>query len=164
MEDLGVEPLHLLLFREVNFMLLSIAFFTPTCEAEVFVWNRLCIHCSRTSWIELEQSCRTLATWTNGISRGFYYGRHVSNSDALLSWEVSEQFSCSAYVDTSRFRWSEIVVRIRSSSCWNLPGVCLCVRVRVCVCARVCMCVIVCICVCSCMSMSWEHHTKERTR
>ena len=35
MEDLAVEPLHLLVFREVNFMLLSIAFFTPTCEAEV---------------------------------------------------------------------------------------------------------------------------------
>ena len=35
MEDLGVKPLHLLVFREVNFMLLSIAFFKPTCEAEV---------------------------------------------------------------------------------------------------------------------------------
>ena len=35
MEDLGVEPLHLLVFREVNFMLLSSAFFTPACEAEV---------------------------------------------------------------------------------------------------------------------------------
>ena len=35
MEGLGVKPLHLLVFREVNFMLLSIAFFTPTCEAEV---------------------------------------------------------------------------------------------------------------------------------
>ena len=34
MGDLGVEPLHWLVFREVNFMLLSIAFFTPTCEAE----------------------------------------------------------------------------------------------------------------------------------
>ena len=47
------------------------------------VWSRLCIHCSSTSWIELEQSCWTLATWINGISRGFYYGRHVNNSDAL---------------------------------------------------------------------------------
>ena len=47
------------------------------------VWSRLCIHCSSTSWIELEQSCWTLATWINGISRGFYYGRRVNNSDAL---------------------------------------------------------------------------------
>ena len=35
MEGLGVKPLHLLVFREVNFLLLSIAFFKPTCEAEV---------------------------------------------------------------------------------------------------------------------------------
>ena len=35
MEDLGVKPLHLHVFLAVNFMLLSIAFFTPTCEAEV---------------------------------------------------------------------------------------------------------------------------------
>ena len=35
MEDWGVEPSQLLLCREVNFMFLSIAFFTPTCEAEV---------------------------------------------------------------------------------------------------------------------------------
>ena len=35
MEGLGVKPLHLLVFREVNFMLLSIAFFKSTCEAEV---------------------------------------------------------------------------------------------------------------------------------
>ena len=35
MEDLGVEPSQLLVCREVNFMLLSIAFFTPTCEADV---------------------------------------------------------------------------------------------------------------------------------
>ena len=34
-EDLGLEPSQLLVCREVNFMLLSIAFFTPTCEAEV---------------------------------------------------------------------------------------------------------------------------------
>ena len=35
MEDLGVEPSQLLVCRELNFMLLSIAFFTPTCEADV---------------------------------------------------------------------------------------------------------------------------------
>ena len=35
MEDWGVEPSQLLVCREVIFMLLSIAFFTPTCEAEV---------------------------------------------------------------------------------------------------------------------------------
>ena len=35
MEDLGVELSQLLVCREVNFMLLSIAFFTPTCEADV---------------------------------------------------------------------------------------------------------------------------------
>ena len=35
MEDLGVEPSQLLVCREVIFMLLSIAFFTPTCEADV---------------------------------------------------------------------------------------------------------------------------------
>ena len=35
MEVSGVETLHLLVLLEVNVMLLSIAFFTPTCEAEV---------------------------------------------------------------------------------------------------------------------------------
>ena len=35
LEDLGVKSLLLLVCGEVNSMLLSIAFFTPTCEAEV---------------------------------------------------------------------------------------------------------------------------------
>ena len=35
MEDWGLELAQLLVCREVNFMLLSIAFFTPTCEADV---------------------------------------------------------------------------------------------------------------------------------
>ena len=34
MEVLGVESSQLLVCREVSFTLLSIAFFTPTCEAD----------------------------------------------------------------------------------------------------------------------------------
>ena len=35
LEELGVKSLPALICGEVNSMLLSIAFFTPTCEAEV---------------------------------------------------------------------------------------------------------------------------------
>ena len=61
MEGLGVKFLHLLVILEVNFMLLSIAFFTPTCEAEVLseVDCVVTVHArresSQNSLVELQQ-------------------------------------------------------------------------------------------------------------
>ena len=68
---------------------------------------------------------------------------HSLFSGSYWSWEVSVQFSCSAYVDASRLLWFGILVIIRAASCWNQTYVC----VRSCVCVCACVCVCVCDCV-----------------
>ena len=134
------------------------------------VLNRLYIHCSRMSWNELEQSCWALATWINGISRGFYHGRHVSNSVALsfLWWLVVSQCHHTGlrkcqFIFLWGLSWLKSVPmvwdRCKKSRGWLLEpsGVCLCL------CARSCVWLCVFVCVCSCMSMSWTSHDGKKT-
>ena len=130
------------------------------------VLNRLYIHCSRTSWNELEQSCWALATWINGISRGFYHGRHVSNSVALsfLWWLVVSQCHHTGlrkcqFIFLWGLSWLKSVPMVWDR-CKNSGGWLLEPSRRMSVCARSCVCVYVC----ACMSMPWEHHTTERRR